>query len=122
LKFLTDVGVSQSTVQWLRSAGHDVAHLPEQGLERMADTDMLAKARAEGRIALTFDLDFGELMAAGRHSCPSDITFRLRNQRPENANRCLARVLAEQNERLAANVIVTIEETGYRLRQLPIFG
>jgi predicted nuclease of predicted toxin-antitoxin system len=92
------------------------------GLERMPDADILVKARNQGRIALTFDLDFGEIMAAGRHSCPSVITFRLRDQRPEHANRCLARLLAEQGERLAANVIVTVEDAGYRLRQLPLSG
>jgi predicted nuclease of predicted toxin-antitoxin system len=120
MKFLADVGVSLSTLQWLRSAGHGAAHLLEQGLERMADPDILAKAREEGRIALTFDLDFVELMAAGRHTCPSVVTLRLRNQRPENVNRALERLLAEQGERLTQQVIVTVEEAGYRIRKLPI--
>lgn len=122
MRFLADVGVSQSTVNWLRLEGHDAAHLREQGLERMPDRDILAKARAEGRIALTFDLDFGEIMAAGRHWCPSVITFRLRDQRPNNVNRHLARLLAEQGERLSANVIVTVQERGYRMRRLPLLA
>lgn len=43
---------------------------------------MSPKAVQEGRVVLTFDLDFGDLLAANRESLPSVITFRLRNQSP----------------------------------------
>jgi predicted nuclease of predicted toxin-antitoxin system len=32
MKFLGDMGISQSTVQALRQAGHDVVHLRDEGL------------------------------------------------------------------------------------------
>ena len=58
MNFLADMGVSMTTVSALRRVGHNVTHLREQGLMRMEDPDIVTKARTEGRIVLTFDLDF----------------------------------------------------------------
>src|SRR5437870_6775413 len=74
------MGVSVSTVRSLREAGHDSVHLRDQGLLKMEDAHILDKARSEGRIVLTFDLDFGDLLAASGEKLPSVLVFRLRNQ------------------------------------------
>ncbi len=71
MRFLADMGVSMGTVAWLRERGHEVVHLREQGLQRTQDCDILDKARIEGRVVLTFDLDFGDLLALGLFSDPS---------------------------------------------------
>ncbi len=63
MKFLADMGISQKTVEWLRNQGHDLVHLREQGLQRLADEDILMKAKTEERIILTMDLDFTNLLA-----------------------------------------------------------
>ena len=41
MKFLADMGISP------RERGHEAVHLQEQGLGKMPDGDILAKARAE---------------------------------------------------------------------------
>lgn len=82
MKFLCDMGVSMSTVKALRERGHDALHLREEGLHRLSDEEILEKARLEERILLTFDLDLGDLLAAGLHGSPSVILFRLHNQTP----------------------------------------
>ena len=76
------MGVSMSTVASLREAGYDAVHLRDEGFLRMADSDILDKARLENRVVLTFDLDFGDLLAASGEKLPSVIIFRLRNQTP----------------------------------------
>jgi hypothetical protein len=53
------MGVSLTTVEALRSAKHDAVHLRDEGLIRLPDPKITAKAVAESRIVLTFDLDFG---------------------------------------------------------------
>ncbi len=63
MKFLA-VGISPRTVAFLQAQGYKAVHLREQGLERLADVAVLVKAREEGFILLTHDLDFGELIAA----------------------------------------------------------
>ena len=82
MKPLADMGVSQTTVRALRDLGHDVVHLVELGLERLEDYSILGKARDEGRTVLTFDLDFGDLLAASGSALPSVVLFRLRNATP----------------------------------------
>lgn len=71
MKFLVDMGISIRVVAALRKQGHDVVHLQEQGLIRLPDAEILVKARAEERIVLTHDLDFGELLAASGGTLPS---------------------------------------------------
>lgn len=55
MRFLADMGISPGTVSELRRQGHDAVHLVEQGLERLADGDILVKARNEARVLLTGD-------------------------------------------------------------------
>ena len=64
MRFLADMGVSQGVVEWLRSAGHDAIHLREEGLHRLPNGDIFQKGFIEHRVVLTFDLDFGEIVAA----------------------------------------------------------
>ena len=54
----------------------------EEHLERLLDPTILEKARQEERLVLTFDLDFGELLATGVHALPSVILLRMRDQTP----------------------------------------
>ena len=77
MKFLADMGISPRTVGFLNGRGHDAVHLHDQHLERMDDSAILDRARREGRVLLTHDLGFGELLAAGGMRLPSVIVFRL---------------------------------------------
>ena len=102
MKFLADMGVSMTTVLALRNLGHDAVHLREQGLMRMEDPDIVAKARTEARIVLTFDLDFGEIMAFSGRQSPTVVLFRMRNQTPHAVTPRLIQVIQECNAELAA--------------------
>jgi predicted nuclease of predicted toxin-antitoxin system len=53
------MGISPRIVSALRERGHEAVHLQEQGLGKMPDGEILAKALSEGRVLLTHDLDFG---------------------------------------------------------------
>ncbi|MCL5421788.1 MAG: DUF5615 family PIN-like protein [Nitrospirae bacterium] len=56
-------GVAHRVVQWLLSEGHDAVHLRDEGLQRLPNGAIFEKATAERRAILTFDLDFGEVLA-----------------------------------------------------------
>jgi len=114
------MGISPRTVAFLRDMGHDAVHLYEQGLGRLGDQSILRKARDEGRVLLTHDLDFGELMAASGANLPSVVVFRLRDMRPEGVNAHLREVVTEYEEMLEKGAIVRVGERQIRLRSLPI--
>ena len=120
MKFLADMGISPKTVAILRDLGHDAVHLYEQGLSRLSDPGILRKARDEGRVLLTHDLDFGELMAASGANLPSVVVFRLRDMRPDGVNAHLWEVVSKYHEVLQKGVIVSVSEKQIRLRNLPI--
>jgi predicted nuclease of predicted toxin-antitoxin system len=120
VRFLADMGVAGSTIQALRIRGDDPIHLREEGLGRLPDTAILEKARREGRIVLTFDLEFGDLLAAALYDRPSVIIFRLRNQTPASVTPRLLKVLTERSQELEQGVVVIVEEARYRVRRLPI--
>jgi len=120
VKFLADMGVSKSTVRMLREQGHDVVHLGEEGLGRLPDSAVLEKATKEGRIVLTFDLDFGDLLAACTACLASVVIFRMRNQTPASLNSRLLQILSECERALAQGIVVIVEDARYRLRRFPI--
>ncbi len=109
-----------TTVQSLRGLGHETIHLREEKLSRLADSDILEKARKEGRIVITFDLDFGDLLAAGGHSLPSVIIFRLHNQIPSSVTPKLIEVVSCRADDLLSGALIIVEDTRYRVRRLPI--
>jgi predicted nuclease of predicted toxin-antitoxin system len=120
MKFLADVGISPRVVSTLRERGHEAVHLQEQGLGKMPDREILAKARAEGRVLLTHDLDFGELLAASGGELPSVIIFRLKDMRAGNVNFHLFGILEKQSAALEKGVVCSVSERKVRIRALPL--
>ncbi|MEE9604839.1 MAG: DUF5615 family PIN-like protein [Candidatus Scalindua sp.] len=120
MKFLADMGVAWRIVKWLRQHNHDAVHLRELNLHRMPDDKIFDKAKHEGRIILTFDLDFGEIAAASGKKIPSVITFRLRNTRTPHVIERLEKVLNDSSETLEKGAIISVEESRHRIRLLPI--
>jgi len=121
MRFLADMGVAQRVVQWLRSEGHDAVHLREENLHRLPNGAIFEKAHAEKRIILTFDLDFGEILALSAGRSVSVILFRLHNTRTEHVLDRLSKVLGESKPALEHGAIVVVEETRRRIRHLPLF-
>lgn len=120
MKFLIDMGISPKSSAFLKSLGYDTQHVQEVGFNRSSDEAILAKARKEGRIVLTHDLDFGEIVAAGKSALPSVVIFRLRNMRPERVNRYLLEVIKRLEQPLLNGVIISVTEGLIRSRALPI--
>lgn len=120
MRFLCDMGVSQRVVDWLRSNGHDATHLGDEGLQRLPDSGIFQKAVAEQRIVISFDLDFGEIVAACAGNLISVILFRLHNTRTDHVTHRLATVHLQSADDLKAGCIIVIEEARHRVRKLPI--
>jgi predicted nuclease of predicted toxin-antitoxin system len=61
LKLLADEGVDRQIVARLRADGPEVLYVAEME-PGIADEDVLTRARLEGRLLITPDKDFGELV------------------------------------------------------------
>jgi predicted nuclease of predicted toxin-antitoxin system len=114
------MGISPHTVTFLQGLGHDAVHLYTQGLDRLGDPAILRKAQEEGRVLLTHDLDFGELLAASGDALPSVIIFRLRDMRPDTVNQHVLGIISQQGRSLDQGAIISVTEGRIRVRPLPI--
>ena len=120
MRFLADMGVARRIVEWLRSQGHDAIHLDEEGLRSMPDHEIFMKAFAENRVILTFDLDFGEIVALSHGRKVSVVLFRLHNTRTPHVIERLAALLKDTSDALEKGAVVVVEESRCRIRYLPI--
>ncbi|MGO8704953.1 MAG: DUF5615 family PIN-like protein [Candidatus Brocadiia bacterium] len=121
MKLLWDMGLSPRTAIFLRENGHDAVHLWEEGLPRIADEDVAQKAAHEGRILVTFDLDFSRILALQRASNPSMILFRLQEFTTDQVNHMLGRLLEQYEEELAQGAVIVVDPDRVRTRRLPIW-
>jgi len=120
MRLLADMGISPKVVDILERLGHQAVHLQQQGLHRLKDSEILAKARQEARVLLTHDLDFGDLLAASGADLPSVIIFRLRNMRPERVELHLLNLISQYSKALEDGAIITVTEGRVRVRNLPL--
>ena len=80
MRFLADMGVSQRVVEWLRR-GPRRGPPARRGTAALAQRGDFPEGGAQQRIVLTFDLDFGEILAGSGNQIVSVVLFRLRNTR-----------------------------------------
>lgn len=120
MQFIADMGISGSTVKWLREHGHAAVHLRELGMQRASDAEIVEKAKKAESIILTCDLDFGDIMAASGEKHPSVVIFRLENETPANVNGRLEQVLSESSPALRQGAIIIVEDARHRVRLLPL--
>ncbi len=120
MRFLADMGVSQSVVSWLKAQGHDAVHLRDENLHRLPNGQIFSKAAHEQRIILTFDLDFAEILAMSGAQTVSVVIFRLTNARSAHVIERLGQVLAESSADLEVGAVISVEEHRHRVRLLPI--
>ena len=120
MKFLADMGISPKTVDFLIALGFESIHLSALKLNKMLDSEILNKAKNEGFILLTHDLDFSELVAASKAKLPSVIIFRLRNMQPNDVNSTLKKVVTNHSSALKQGAIISVTDSQIRVRQLPI--
>lgn len=108
MRFLADMGVNQRIVEWLRDQGHETVHLSDEGLQRLTDRDVFAKAAGEHRILLTFDLDFGEIAMLSADQAAGVVIFRLRNARTAHVLDRLGAVLTGFTAELEDGAVVLV--------------
>jgi predicted nuclease of predicted toxin-antitoxin system len=120
LRFLADAGISPTTIQFLLQSGHEATHVRALGMQRASDFEIVERARVDSSIVLTFDLDFGEILALGVLDRPSVVILRLSDERPVAVNPRLFAVINERVTDLESGALVLVEDTNYRVRKLPI--
>jgi len=76
MRWLADECVDAALVEHLRAAGHDVTYMAESA-PGTTDRQAIDSAQAEGRILLTEDKDFGELVFRRMTAVPGLVLLRI---------------------------------------------
>lgn len=77
MKFLLDENLSPSHVRTLRDLGHDVVSVVEMGLSGADDDLVRATAIEGGRVLVTLDGDFANVLRYPPDATPGVLRFRL---------------------------------------------
>lgn len=119
LAFLVDENISPETAAFLEAQGHSCRSLRRDGPWRLADPEIVALAKREGRIILTHDLDFAQIYYFAEHGQVGVIVLRLRHQTVEAVNAALGRFLHSPGwtEPQIQYALITLSETTYRIYQ-----
>lgn len=121
MKILVDANLSPRVADALRSDGHDVEHVDDVGLGAASDPEVLAHARAHGRVVVSSDSDFGTLLARSGDSLPSFVLLRHLNElTPDEQAGLLVECLAAAADHLGKGAVVSIRPGHVRVRPLPL--
>jgi predicted nuclease of predicted toxin-antitoxin system len=123
VKFLIDNNLSPLLADALKAAGHDAVHLRDLRMQAATDHVVLERAKADERILVSADTDFGGLLARSGASTPSVILIRrLAGRRAAEQAALILANLDQVAEDLTAGAIVVLHEDSLRVRRLPMPG
>ncbi len=117
MKFLLDQDVYAVTLRFLRESGHDVVTASELSLSRAKDIDLLKTAGKQGRIFVTRDRDYGNLVFVHGAGC-GVIYLRMLPSNMADVHAQLKTVLETYSETELARVFVVIEQNRHRIRRI----
>jgi predicted nuclease of predicted toxin-antitoxin system len=102
----------------LRAAGHDVMDVAGEGLGGEDDLPVLQAATKEGRILLTFDLDFADIRHYPPGSHAGIVVFRLQDQRWRSLQGPVDRLLAGNILDGLGKGLAIVDETRVRYKHV----
>ncbi|MDR2696043.1 MAG: DUF5615 family PIN-like protein [Deltaproteobacteria bacterium] len=120
MKLLLDMNLSARWVQYLNEAGFEAVHWSRLGSITASDDEIIAKARAEGYVIFTRDLDFGAMMFFVQADKPSIVQVRVEDARPELIGVDVVTALRQMEKELEEGALLTIDPLRSRLRLLPL--
>ncbi|MHA1912666.1 MAG: DUF5615 family PIN-like protein [Candidatus Kariarchaeaceae archaeon] len=124
MKFLVDMALSPKTVQFLINNGFEAVRV-SQVIPKIADIPIEDEAIFNYAIEnnlfiITFDLDFGEILAFTKSSKPSTIIIRSDDQQVHFVNNLLLSAIPRIQNELVEGSIKIIEKHRLRIRKLPL--
>ena len=116
MRWLADECVDAGLVARLRDAGHDVVYMAEAAPAE-SDVEVMQRAQADGRLLLTEDKDFGDLVFRRGQQVPGIVLLRVDPAMHALKSQRLDAAISRFGEGLFGRYM-TIDETRFRSRPL----
>ena len=120
MKLLLDMNLSPRLPELLEQHGFSAIHWTTIGSPNAEDREILCWAKDNGFTVVTFDLDFGAILAATGLESPSVIQIRCLDNYPEAILPSLVSSLKRFETELSSGALVVIDELKTRVRLLPL--
>jgi predicted nuclease of predicted toxin-antitoxin system len=119
VRLKVDEDLPTNLVRLLRDRGHDATSVVEQGWTGTPDKDLFPKIKAEGRLFLTADKEFGDIRKFPPGSHPGILLFRTKKESMVVYRSILLRVLSETTFDQLRGCITIATERLIRIRRTP---
>jgi len=117
MKPLLDQDVYAKTERFLREQGHDIVTASQLGLSRAKDSELLKIANEQGRIFITRDRDYGNLVFV-HGSGDGVIYLRMLPSTMQDVHTEVMKVLETYGEAELAKAFVVVERNRHRIRKV----
>ena len=118
MRILADQDVYKMTTDKLTEWGHDVITARSLALQKAPDEEILRAAKKAGRLLITRDKDFGELLFLKEKDTEGVILLRGGFKDMGKVHSELQRFLREQKEDVLRHALAVVEPKRYRIRHL----
>jgi predicted nuclease of predicted toxin-antitoxin system len=119
MKFLVDMNLSPTWVNFLSEAGFVAVHWSTVGRGGAPDIELMQWAAERDHILLTADLDFGAILAATQRRQPSVLQIRADVPTPAAVGGSVLSAIRQTRDELALGAVVSVDAARARLRVLP---
>ena len=117
MKFLADECVYHITVKALRNWGHDVFTVQEAGLAGHENGDILEYAVGTGRILITNDMHFSNIIIYPPTQHLGIIVLKIRPRFLDSVHMVLSRFLDTIDQEDMKRTLVIVDRNKYRMRK-----
>lgn len=116
MKFLLDENLSPLHARTLRALDHDAISVVEMGLSGAEDSEVRAKAIETGRILITLDGDFANVLRYPPAETPGVIRFRVHPATEEAIEAALRWAVARLADLSLEGKLVVVDRKKIRMR------
>lgn len=116
LKFLVDVGVSKQVEEYLQEQGYDTKTVRAID-SRMFDNEIIRLATSEGRMVITMDKDFGELVYHSAMKHCGVLLLRLEDATGSAKLKVVSDILRNHSDKMKEHFCV-FQKNKFRVRRI----
>ncbi|MGA7617710.1 MAG: DUF5615 family PIN-like protein [Thermoanaerobaculia bacterium] len=120
MKLLIDFNLAPSLARKLSTRGIESVHWMSIGEPTAADSEILERARRQGWVVVTRDLDFSDLLALSSQRLPTVIQIRMVDVLNEELVAMILALVESHAEAIQAGCLISVDERGARARLLPL--
>ncbi len=116
MNFFTDECICQTTIDFLRSQGHDVMTTNDAGLRETEDEFLLSYAASKKRIFLTRDMHFSNILVYPPSMHLGLIVLKIKPHTVEAVHKMLKIALSKFDQEKIQQTLIIVDQKKFRVR------